>query len=71
MICDLNGLNVRTIDITEINNKYVETNVFFPYSVNPNILDYFMIEVRKKDFVISVFKHISKNHSKADTTHES
>jgi len=71
MICDLNGLNVRTIDIAEISDKYVETNVFFPYSVNPNILDYFMMEVRKKDFVISVSKHISKNHRKADTTHES
>lgn len=71
MICDLNGLNVKTIDIADINNNYVETNVYFPYSVDPNILDYFMMEVRKKDFVISISKHIRKNHHKIDITHES
>lgn len=70
-VCDRNSLNMRNIDISQIGDKQMTVVVYFPYNVNPLILDYFINELKKEKEVITA-KKIMKNTSKRiGETHES
>ena len=70
-VCDRNSLNMRNIDISQIEDRQMTVVVYFPYNVNPLILDYFINELKKEKEVITA-KKIMKNPSKRiGETHES
>ena len=70
-ICDVNHLNVKTLDISNMDDKYIELKAFFPYRTNPFLLDYFMNEVKKEEDVIEVEKVMKKPIKRFEDTHES
>ena len=70
-VCDKQYLNLKHMDITEFNDEYLVIVAYFPYKINPNLLEYFMCEMRKDEEVIDVKKVIRKSTKSFHDTHES
>jgi len=70
-ICNKHSLNLKNVDITEINSDYLVTKAYFPYRINTNLLDYFMKEINKEEGIISVGRVIKKENKESSETHES
>ena len=70
-VCDKQYLNLKHMDITEFNDDYIVVVAYFPYKINPNLLEYFMVEMRKDEEVLDVKKVMKRNNKKFYDTHES
>ena len=46
-VCNKNGLNLKNIEITALDNNVLEARAYFPYHINKYLLDYFVIEMKK------------------------
>ena len=70
-ICDINSLNLKNLDITEYNDDYVIVKAYFPYRINPLLLEYFITELLKEGGILSAHKVMKEEKAKFDDTHES
>ena len=70
-VCDNNSLNMKSIDIVEMNDKQMIVEVYFPYHTNPLLLDYYMNELNKLDDVLSTKKIMKNPKRKVENPHES
>ena len=59
------------MDISEIGDDYLVIVAYFPYKINPNFLEYFMIEMKKDSNVLEIEKIMKTNNKKFHDTHES
>ena len=70
-ICDINSLNLKNIDITEFGKEYSIIKAYFPYRINPLLLDYFINELLKEEDILEASKVMKEKDNKFDDTHES
>ena len=71
LICDDNSLNLKNIDITEFDKDKLIVKAYFPYRVNPLLLEYFINELLKEDGIINASKVMKEEKKKFEDTHES
>lgn len=69
--CLYNQLNLKNLNITHLDEKTIEVNAYFPYRINPLLLEYFMKELKKDPLVIECSKVIRKEDRTFNHTHES
>ena len=55
-ICDNHSLNLKNIDITEFDENIIVVKAYFPYRINPLLLEYFMNELKKENEVFETSK---------------
>ena len=71
-VCAKNTLNLKNIDITEINEQKIVAKAYFPYHSNKLLLDYFVNEIKKVDGVKEASIVLNKNPANYDQgPHES
>ena len=70
-ICLHNQLNLKNVNLTNLDDEYVEAIAYFPYRINPLLLEYFMNELKKNSSVIECSKVIRKEDRTFNHTHES
>ena len=70
-VCDKQYLNLKHIDITKYEDDYLVAVAYFPYKINPNLLAYFMDEMKKDEEVIDVKKVMKEKNKVFHDTHES
>ena len=70
-ICDKDSLNLKNIDITELDNDKVVIKAYFPYRINPLLLEYFINELLKEEGVLEASKVMKEESGKFEDTHES
>lgn len=70
-LCDKNLINLKNMDISEINENDMVIVAYFPYKINPNFLEYFMIEMKKNPNVLEIKKVMKTNNKRFRDTHES
>ena len=71
LICDENSLNLKNLDITEFNEEKIIVKAYFPYRINPLLLDYFIKELKGEDGVVSSYKVMKEEKKNFQDTHES
>ena len=70
-LCDENSLNLKNLDVTEFNEEKTIVKAYFPYRINPLLLDYLMNELKKEDGVLSTYKVMKVEKKNFQDTHES
>ena len=70
-IGDANHLNIKSLEISNITDEFIELKAFFPYHTNPYLMDYFMNELKKQEEILSTEKVMKKPLKTFDDTHES
>ena len=71
-VCAKNTLNLKNVDITDINDKSIVAKAYFPYHSNKLLLDYFVIEIKKVKGIKSAYIVLNKNAGNFDQgPHES
>ena len=71
LIRDENSLNLKNIDITELDNDKMIVKAYFPYRVNPLLLEYFINELLKEEGIVSATKVMKEEKKNFEDTHES
>ncbi len=70
-ICDENLINLKYVDINDYENGYFTVIAYFPYKMNPNILEYFMVLMVQDENIIEVEKVMKHDNKNFHDTHES
>ena len=66
-----NSLNVKNIDFVSLDEKEIQIKVYFPYRVNPLLLEFFINELKKDEEIISCTKVMKSSGTKFEHPHES
>ena len=69
-ICDDNSVNLKHMDVIQIDDKTVTVQAHFQYHINPNLLDYLIQEIIKEQDVIKAEKVVKKVVKRVDNTTE-
>ena len=69
-ICDDNSVNLKHMDVIQIDDKTVTVQAHFQYHINPNLLDYLIQEIKKEPDVIKAEKVVKKVVKRVDNTTE-
>ena len=69
-ICDENSVNLKHMDVIQIDDKTVTVQAHFQYHINPNLLDYLIQEIKKEPDVIKAEKVVKKVVKRIDNTAE-
>lgn len=70
-VCSKNSLNLKNVDIVSIGDGKTVAKAYFPYHINPLLLDYFVMEIRKEEGIINADIRSNNSNSGHDTPHES
>ena len=69
-ICEENTVNLKHMDVIQIDDKTVTVQAHFQYHINPNLLDYLIQEIKKESDVIEAKKVVKKVVKRVDNTTE-
>ena len=69
-ICETNSVNLKHMDVKQIDDKTLTVHVHFQYHINPNLLDYLIVEIKKDPDVIKAEKIVKKVVKRIDNTTE-
>ena len=69
-VCNRSDINLKNIQITSLNEKHTICNAYFPYQINPLLLEYFCVELKKIPEVTET-KIIMKKNAVFENPHES
>ena len=71
-VCAKNSLNLKSVDIVELDENKIVAKAYFPYHSNKLLLDYFVIEIKKVEGIKSAYIVLNKNSGNFDQNpHES
>ena len=70
-ICDKNSFNVKNIDIESIDDEKIIVRAYFPYKINPLILEYLMNELKKNENILDTKKIMKREGAVFTSPHES
>ena len=60
-VCNKNGLNLKNVDITKMNNGKIEAKAYFPYHSNKLLLKYFISEISKEEGILNAYMVLKKD----------
>ena len=69
-ICEENNVNLKHMDVIQIDDKTVTVQAHFQYHINPNLLEYLIQELKKEPDVIEAIKIVKKVVKHIDNTTE-
>ena len=69
-VCNRNDINLKSIDIAQLDEKELVVYAYFPYKINSLLVDYFCNELAKNDAILST-KVEMKERSRFKSDHES
>ena len=70
-VCSKNAMNLRNIDIVDINNGKITAKAYFPYHSNKLLLQFFTMELKKIEGIESTSIVMKQNKRFSQGPHES
>ena len=69
-VCDRSDINLKSIDVVQLDESSVVVYAYFPYKINPLLVDYFCNELKKNEAILETKVEMNRQ-SRFESDHES
>ena len=69
-VCDRSDINLKSIDVVQLDESSLVVYAYFPYKINPLLFDYFCNELKKNEAILETKVEMNRQ-SRFESDHES